>query len=82
VPFNFLQIQSEPLSAADTATLAELGLPTSLDAHNATLLDNVHPRCHPDPEPAGVVYDLVALGAGAAGLVSSKQTARRGGRHV
>ena len=67
---------------ADVNELKEVGLPTTLDVHNAVLLDNVHPRNHLDPNPEGVVYDLVALGAGAAGLVSSKQTARRGGRCI
>jgi len=51
-----------------------------LDSHNAVLLDNVHPRGYQDPNPEGVIYDLVALGAGAGGLVSARQTARRGGR--
>lgn len=73
-----LVASSETLSAEDSAELKELALP--LDDHNAVLLDNVHPHDHPDPDPSGVVYDLVALGAGAAGLVSAKQTARRGGR--
>ena len=68
------------LSAEDQAILAELAIPAPLDPHDAVLLDNVHPRNHTDPDPTGVVYDLVALGAGAAGLVSAKQSARRGAR--
>jgi len=50
-----------------------------LDTHNATLLDQVAPKDWINPTPAeGFVYDLIALGAGAGGLVSSRQTARRG----
>eukprot|EP00534_Pseudo-nitzschia_fraudulenta_P000042 CAMPEP_0201122344 /NCGR_PEP_ID=MMETSP0850-20130426/6009_1 /ASSEMBLY_ACC=CAM_ASM_000622 /TAXON_ID=183588 /ORGANISM="Pseudo-nitzschia fraudulenta, Strain WWA7" /LENGTH=522 /DNA_ID=CAMNT_0047389013 /DNA_START=213 /DNA_END=1781 /DNA_ORIENTATION=- len=53
-----------------------------LDEHNVKLLNEVHPRGFvtsrddaPHPE-----YDLIAIGSGAGGLVSSKQTARRGGK--
>jgi len=53
-----------------------------LDEYNAKLLNEVHPRSFvtsnedaPYPE-----YDLIAIGSGAGGLVSSKQTARRGGK--
>ena len=50
-----------------------------LDEYNAALLDAVHPVDWKDPTPEpGFVYDLVALGAGAGGLVSAKQSARRG----
>ncbi|CAE8626656.1 unnamed protein product [Polarella glacialis] len=52
-----------------------------LDEHNAKLLDNVHPRGWQNPQkPDDFVYDLIAVGAGAGGLVSSKQSARRGAR--
>jgi hypothetical protein len=67
------------LPAPAAAELAELQL-APLDAHNAALLDHVHPLGWIDPAADGVVYDLLALGAGAGGLVSAKQTARRGGR--
>jgi hypothetical protein len=50
-----------------------------LDKHNAVLLDNVHPVKWDDSEPPGT-YDLLVIGAGAGGLVSSKQAARRGVR--
>ena len=50
-----------------------------LDASNAKLLDAVHPRAWRDPTPPEV-YDLVVIGAGAGGLVSAKQAARRGAR--
>ena len=52
-----------------------------LDEHNAKLLNEVHPRGEyqttKEPYP---VYDLIAIGAGAGGLVSSKQSARRGAK--
>eukprot|EP00546_Thalassionema_frauenfeldii_P013594 CAMPEP_0178915474 /NCGR_PEP_ID=MMETSP0786-20121207/12046_1 /TAXON_ID=186022 /ORGANISM="Thalassionema frauenfeldii, Strain CCMP 1798" /LENGTH=522 /DNA_ID=CAMNT_0020588587 /DNA_START=228 /DNA_END=1796 /DNA_ORIENTATION=- len=52
-----------------------------LDEYNAKLLNEVHPRDYlqstSDPHE---LYDLIAIGAGAGGLVSSKQTARRGGK--
>lgn len=52
-----------------------------LDEHNATLLDNVHPVEWKDPDRGpDFVYDLIALGAGAGGLVSAKQSARRGAK--
>jgi len=52
-----------------------------LDEHNAKLLDAVHPRTWETPDrPDDFVYDLVAVGAGAGGLVSAKQSARRGAR--
>lgn len=45
------------------------------------LLDLVAPRNWKDPTPdKDFVYDLIAIGAGAGGLVSSKQSARRGYR--
>eukprot|EP00545_Synedropsis_sp_CCMP1620_P013483 CAMPEP_0119004920 /NCGR_PEP_ID=MMETSP1176-20130426/1433_1 /TAXON_ID=265551 /ORGANISM="Synedropsis recta cf, Strain CCMP1620" /LENGTH=579 /DNA_ID=CAMNT_0006956681 /DNA_START=114 /DNA_END=1853 /DNA_ORIENTATION=- len=52
-----------------------------LDKYNAKTLDEVHPRSYTQSttEPHQV-YDLIAIGAGAGGLVSSKQTARRGGK--
>ena len=53
-----------------------------LDEHNAALLDSVHPLAW-DAEPSGDMipcYDLIAVGAGAGGLVSAKQSARRGAR--
>ncbi len=41
-----------------------------LDEHNAKLLDNVHPRKWVDPEPKSS-YNLLVVGAGAGGLVTS-----------
>lgn len=46
-----------------------------LDASNAALLNEVHPRGYVQSSNASPeeVYDLIAIGAGAGGLVSSKQ---------
>ena len=41
-----------------------------LDEHNVKLLDNVHPKKWVDPKPKAN-YNLVVIGAGAGGLVSS-----------
>jgi pyruvate/2-oxoglutarate dehydrogenase complex dihydrolipoamide dehydrogenase (E3) component len=50
-----------------------------LDEYNAELLNEVHPRDHQSKEPHKE-YDLIAIGSGAGGLVSSKQAARRGAK--
>lgn len=50
-----------------------------LDVHNAALLNEVHPRDYAGNSPYEE-YDLIAIGAGAGGLVSSKQSARRGAK--
>ena len=44
-----------------------------LDEANAVLLNEVHPRDYKEPDPPHELYDLVVIGAGAGGLVSSKQ---------
>lgn len=49
------------------------------DAHNEKLRDNVHPADW-GVEPSSQVYDMVAIGAGTAGLVSSGGAAMLGGR--
>jgi pyruvate/2-oxoglutarate dehydrogenase complex dihydrolipoamide dehydrogenase (E3) component len=49
------------------------------DEHNQQLLDNVHPADWVNPEPDGT-YNLVAIGAGVAGLISSIGTAGLGGK--
>lgn len=49
------------------------------DRHNKALLDNVHPRDWKNPEPRNL-YDLVVIGAGAAGLVSAAGAAGLGAR--
>ena len=43
-----------------------------LDDANIKLLNEVHPRNYANPKPLDV-YDLVVIGAGAGGLVSSRQ---------
>jgi pyruvate/2-oxoglutarate dehydrogenase complex dihydrolipoamide dehydrogenase (E3) component len=50
------------------------------DEHNVMLLNQVHPKDYSDPRPPHDEYDLIALGAGAGGLVSSKQAGRRGAK--
>lgn len=59
----------------------ELGI-WPLDEHNAKLLNEVHPRgfVTSKEDAPHDEYDLIAIGSGAGGLVSSKQTARRGGK--
>ncbi len=49
------------------------------DIHNRELLDNVRPIGYVNPKPDGR-YNLVAIGAGAAGLVSASICAGLGGR--
>jgi len=49
------------------------------DVHNQALVNNVHPPNWVNPEPAPR-YNLVAIGAGAAGLVSTAGTAGLGGK--
>eukprot|EP00931_Biecheleriopsis_adriatica_P066200 TRINITY_DN405_c0_g1_i2.p1 TRINITY_DN405_c0_g1~~TRINITY_DN405_c0_g1_i2.p1 ORF type:complete len:537 (-),score=104.04 TRINITY_DN405_c0_g1_i2:251-1861(-) len=64
----------------DATAKQEVGV-WPLDEHNVKLLDNVHPRGWQNPcRGADFVYDLIAIGGGAAGLVSAKQSARRGAR--
>lgn len=50
-----------------------------LDPHNAKLLDQVHPRewASPTPQP---LYNMVVVGAGAGGLVTAAQAAKRGAK--
>jgi pyruvate/2-oxoglutarate dehydrogenase complex dihydrolipoamide dehydrogenase (E3) component len=59
----------------------ELGV-WPLDEYNAKLLNEVHPRGkdYQTTQTPHDVYDLIAIGAGAGGLVSSKQAARRGAK--
>jgi hypothetical protein len=48
--------------AAEQAALVDV---SPLDAHNLSLLDQVHPVAWTDPDPDGIVYNMVAIGAGA-----------------
>lgn len=49
------------------------------DPHDQVLIENCHPPGHINPEPEGR-YKLVAIGAGAAGLVSAGGAASLGGK--
>ena len=51
-----------------------------LDQYNAETLNEVHPRSYPPPFTPHLEYDLIAIGAGAGGLVSARQSARRGAK--
>mmetsp|Transcript_36624 Transcript_36624/g.41200 ORF Transcript_36624/g.41200 Transcript_36624/m.41200 type:complete len:576 (+) Transcript_36624:168-1895(+) len=51
-----------------------------LDEYNVKLLNEVHPRDYVSEKEPYPEYDLIAIGAGAGGLVSSKQSARRGAK--
>lgn len=53
--------------------------PTPMDEHNQRLIDNVHPSDWQNPTPDGK-YNLVAIGAGTAGLISAIGTAGLGGK--
>lgn len=74
---------SVPEPDADLGNMAQVDLDrigvTPLDAHNARLLDNVHPKKWQDPEPKHS-YNLVVIGAGAGGLVSAAGAAGVGAR--
>lgn len=50
-----------------------------LDTYNVNLLNEVRHKQYTNPEPLPT-YDLVVIGAGAGGLVSSRQAARRGAK--
>ena len=50
-----------------------------LDSYNVDLLNEVRHKQYANPIPLDV-YDLVVIGAGAGGLVSSRQAARRGAK--
>ncbi len=69
---------SVPGPDAELAQLEQVDLEavgvSPLDEHNAKLLDNVHPKEWRDPEPKPS-YNLVVIGAGAGGLVSSAAAA-------
>ena len=58
-------------SPSDKSFAKELHI-EPLDDANIKLLNEVHPRNYINPKPLDV-YDLVVIGAGAGGLVSSRQ---------
>ncbi len=68
----------EELAKFEQVDLEAIGI-SPLDEHNAKLLDNVHPKEWRDPEPKSS-YNLVVIGAGAGGLVSSAAAAGVGGQ--
>ena len=68
----------DELGNMDQIDLEAIGV-SPLDAHNAKLLDNVHPKKWLDPEPKPS-YNLVVIGAGAGGLVSAAGAAGLGAR--
>jgi pyruvate/2-oxoglutarate dehydrogenase complex dihydrolipoamide dehydrogenase (E3) component len=59
--------------------ILELPQVQPLDQHNTTLVSNVHPTDHVNPEPASR-YNLVVLGAGTAGLVTAAGAAGLGAK--
>lgn len=71
-----------PEKDTDYAELQQVDLDTCgvtpLDEHNSRLLDNVHPKSWVDPTPKKK-YNLVALGGGAGGLITSGSAASLGG---
>jgi pyruvate/2-oxoglutarate dehydrogenase complex dihydrolipoamide dehydrogenase (E3) component len=59
--------------------MSELPVLRPLDAANQTLLENVHPSGWKNPTPAGR-YNLVVIGAGSAGLITSAIAAGLGAK--
>src|SRR5262245_55277511 len=60
-------------------TSSEGLLVSPADEHNLKLLGNVHPPAWRNPQPAGR-YNLVVIGAGAAGLVTAAGAAGLGAK--
>merc|ERR1719375_762125 len=77
---SWSEVAPSAVPVPDGGVHGEVGV-WPLDAENAKLLDNVCPRGWANPTPGpDFVYDLIAVGAGAGGLVSAKQSARRGAK--
>ena len=70
--------QSPDASTSDEELAKSLSI-WPLDVHNVQLLNEVRHKQYTNPTPLDV-YDLVVIGAGAGGLVSSRQAARRGAK--
>lgn len=68
-------LESVPTTDAHVATSV-----WPFDEHNLELLNNVHPTNWVDPQAKNNKYDLVVIGAGAAGLVTSAGAAGVGAR--
>ena len=64
--------QPSPNASPDDITLAKSLSIWPLDEANVELLNEVRHREYVNPEPLEM-YDLVVIGAGAGGLVSSRQ---------
>ena len=60
------------------SSMANINL-SPMDNLNQELLDNVHPADWQNPEPEDI-YNLVVIGAGAAGLISAAAAAGLGGK--
>uniref|UniRef100_A0A7S2XRM9 Mercuric reductase n=1 Tax=Attheya septentrionalis TaxID=420275 RepID=A0A7S2XRM9_9STRA len=71
--------QSDPIQSEDARSRLDVW---PLDKYNTVLLNEVHPLNYENPSDPLPLYDLVVIGAGAGGLVSSKQAARRGAKSV
>ena len=69
--------RDEDLASLDQVNLDTCGV-SPLDEHNSRLLDNVHPKSWVDPTPKKK-YNLVAIGGGAGGLITSGGAAALGG---
>jgi len=61
------------------ASLEQLNV-SPMDEHNLRLLDNVHPAAWRDPDAIDGYYNLIAIGAGAGGLVSAAGSAGLGAK--
>ncbi|KAL3827690.1 hypothetical protein ACHAXA_000563 [Cyclostephanos tholiformis] len=68
-----------PHATPDDTNLASSLSIWPLDVNNANLLNEVRHRDYVNPLPLSR-YDMVVIGAGAGGLVSSRQAARRGAK--
>ncbi|EED88313.1 mercuric reductase [Thalassiosira pseudonana CCMP1335] len=71
--------QPQPDASQEDISLAESLSIWPLDSYNVDLLNEVRHRKYVNPDPLPT-YDLVVIGAGAGGLVSSRQAARRGAK--
>ena len=67
--------QPSPHATLDDISLAQSLHIWPLDEPNVNLLNEVHHRSYMNPRPVEI-YDLVVIGAGAGGLVSSRQVRR------
>ncbi|KAL7438545.1 hypothetical protein ACHAXM_006349 [Skeletonema potamos] len=73
------QWKESPNASTSDETLAKSLSIWPLDAYNVDLLNEVRHKEYDNPTPLEI-YDLVVIGAGAGGLVSSRQAARRGAK--